>query len=457
MEVRIPGTGRLLGAVACFAPEQTADTVSMAAAAQGAWADTPPAARGAVLRRWGDLMLAHQRDLATIMVLEQGKPLAEAMGEVAYAAGFLHWFAAEASRAYGATIPSHLPGSSLSVRLRPVGVVLAITPWNFPSAMITRKAGAALAAGCAVIVKPAEETPFSALALAVLAEEAGLPPGTFSVVPGHGRALIPALLSDARIRAVSFTGSTAVGRRVMALAAATVKRVGLELGGHAPFIVLDEADLDRAVADAVAAKFTTGGQDCLAANRIFVQRPLHDAFCQRFTAAAAALRVGHGLEPDVDIGPVTTPRVAETCAAHVADALAGGARLLLGGGPHPLGPDWVAPTVLADVTDNMRVANEETFGPVAAILPFDTDAEVLARANASEYGLAAYVQGRDITRVQRLAERLDYGMVGVNTARFTGAPVPFGGVKQSGLGREGGTAGIHEFLEPHYLCVSTAG
>jgi aspartate-semialdehyde dehydrogenase len=416
------------------------------------WRDRAPAERGAVLRAWGALMQAHADDLATIMTAEQGKPLRESQGEIAYAAAFLDWFAAEAERAYGETIPSHLPGSRLSVHMQPVGVTAAITPWNFPSAMITRKAGAALAAGCVMVVKPAPETPLSALALAKLAEEAGVPAGVLQVITGEAAPLAKRLLDHADVRAFSFTGSTEIGRILLAQSAQTIKKASLELGGHAPFILFDDAGLDHAVTGCVGAKFATSGQDCLAANRIYVQRPAYERFVRAFGEAAVRLKVGHGLDPDTDIGPMTRASVAEKCRQQISQALSAGARLITGGQDSPLGGNFVTPPVLADVTDDMLIAREETFGPVAAILPFDHEAEVIARANDTEMGLAAYVYTSDLGRAMRVSYRLDYGMVAVNTAKFTGAPISFGGWKQSGLGREGSRQGIAEYLEPKYVC-----
>nr|CAD6425542.1 NAD-dependent succinate-semialdehyde dehydrogenase [Rhizobium sp. Q54] len=447
-----PATGEHLAGVAACSP---ADADAAVAAAQQAfldWRDKLPAERGLILRLWAKLMRENAGDLATIMTSEQGKPLAESRGEISYAANFLDWFAAEGERAYGETIPSHLPGSRLSVQMQPLGVTVAITPWNFPSAMITRKAGAALAAGCTMIVKPAPETPLSALALAKLAEEAGVPAGVFQVLTGEAAPLARRLLENTEVRAFSFTGSTEVGRILLTQSAATVKKASLELGGHAPFILFDDVDLARSVKGCVAAKFATSGQDCLAANRIYVQRRVYDRFVEQFARAASELDVGHGLEPGTDIGPMTRPSVAEKCRQQVAQALSAGARLVCGGQDSPLGGNFVMPTVLADVTDDMLIAREETFGPVAAILPFDDEAEVLARANATEMGLAAYVYTNDLARAMRLTERLEYGMVAVNTPKFTGAPIPFGGWKQSGLGREGSRHGLLEYLEAKYVC-----
>lgn len=447
-----PANGdHLVDVAACSLADADA-AVDAAQAAFFEWRDRLPVERGQILRRWGGLMREYARDLAVILTAEQGKPLAEALGEITYAANFLDWFAAEGERAYGETFPSHLPASRLSVQMQPLGVAVAITPWNFPSAMITRKAGAALAAGCTMIVKPAAETPLSALALAKLAEEAGVPRGVFQVLTGDAAPLTKRLLEHARVRAFSFTGSTEVGRILLKQSAATVKKASLELGGHAPFIVFKDADLAAAVKGCIGAKFATSGQDCLAANRIYVQREIHDAFVDAFAAATRKLTVGHGFEPGVDIGPMTRSTVAEKCRQQIAQALASGARLVCGGHDSLLGGNFVIPTVLAGVTDDMLIAREETFGPVAALFAFNDESEVIDRANATEMGLAAYVYTNDLSRAMRLTDRLEYGMVAVNTPKFTGAPIPFGGWKQSGLGREGSRHGLSEYLEAKYVC-----
>jgi succinate-semialdehyde dehydrogenase/glutarate-semialdehyde dehydrogenase/aspartate-semialdehyde dehydrogenase len=398
-------------------------------------------------------MRLHREDLATLLTLEQGKPLAESRGEVDYGASYLEWFAEEGRRAYGETIPSHLPASSLSVRLHPVGVVGLVTPWNFPSAMIARKAAAALAAGCPAIVKPAQETPLSALALGVLAEEAGVPPGVLSVLTGDSETLVGRLLSSDDVRALSFTGSTAVGRSLLTQSAATFKRVSLELGGHAPFIVYADANEDLALAGCLEAKFTTGGQDCLAANRIFVHESLYERFSRRFSDAVAALIVGPGLDAATQIGPLTRESVVATCERHIADAIAAGATVMTGGHRHPRGRTFFEPTVLAGVSDETVIAREETFGPVAALSSFRDEQEVLRRANAGRYGLAAYVYTRSLNQAARAVDALEYGMVGINTPRFTGAPIPFGGWKHSGIGREGSSWGLREFLQQKYSCI----
>jgi aspartate-semialdehyde dehydrogenase len=450
--VQDPATGETIAEVASCEVGVVDEAVAAAVPAQRVWRERPPVERGLLLRDWAAAMRRNAGDLAVIMTAEQGKPLAESHGEIAYAAAFLDWFAAEGERSYGETIPSHLPGSRLSVQMQPIGVAAAVTPWNFPSAMITRKAGAALAAGCAMIVKPAPETPLSALALARLAEEVGFPAGVLQIITGEAAPLSHRLMSHTDIRAFSFTGSTEVGRLLLGQAAQTVKRASLELGGHAPFIVFDDAPLDATVAGCIAAKFATSGQDCLAANRIYVQRGSYQRFISAFAEATARLRVGHGLSEGVDIGPMTKASVAEKCRRQIAQAIAAGARIVTGGQDSPFGGNFVQPTVLADVTDAMTIAREETFGPVAAILPFDGEDEVVARANATEMGLAAYVYTDDLRRAMRLTDQLEYGMVAVNTPKFTGAPIPFGGWKQSGLGREGSRHGIIEYLEAKYVC-----
>lgn len=447
-----PATGEV------FAESARCDAGHMSAAIEAAersflsWRGLLPAARGAILSAWGRLMRDHLEELAVLVTSEQGKPLAEARHEIAYGAGFLEWFAAEGERAYGETIPSHKAGSLLQVRMQPIGATAAITPWNFPVAMITRKAGAALAAGCSMIVKPAPETPLSALAVARLAQEAGVPAGVFQVLVGDPIELSTPLLRAPGIRSLSFTGSTQVGRALLQGAAETVKKVSLELGGHAPFIVFDDVDLDKVIKGAMAAKFATSGQDCLAANRIYVQKRIYGAFVDAFSEAMGQLKVGHGLDPATDIGPMTKLSVANKCRAQIEDAANKGAKIVAVKQGQDFGPNFVVPTLLSDVTDDMLIAREETFGPVAAVMPFDSEEEVVARANASEMGLAGYVYTDSLRRALRLSERIECGMLGINTASFTGPPIPFGGWKQSGLGREGSQHGLAEYMELKYVC-----
>jgi len=454
LQVHNPATGEKVGCVAYAGAREAEVAVQAAQRAFNAWRYRNPDERALILRRWAQLLREACDDLAIIMTLEQGKPLAEARGEILYGAGFLDWFAEEGRRCYGETIPSHLPGRRLLTVRQPIGVTAAITPWNFPSAMITRKAGAALAAGCPMVVRPADETPFSALALAVLAERAGVPPGVFSVVPGDARAIAATFTSSQTVSALSFTGSTEVGRTLLRQCAGTVKRVSLELGGHAPFIVFPDADLETAARLAVIAKFQTTGQDCLAANRILVHRSVYASFAQRFCELTGALKVGNGLQPGVLIGPLNAERHVRRCEDQISDAVSKGASVLMGGRRHPAGALFLEPTVLGEVSVRMSIWREETFGPVAALMPFDSEEEVLALANDTVYGLAAYVCTQDVSRVMRVCDALEYGMVAVNTASFTGPPIPFGGMKQSGLGREGSRHGLDEYTEIKYLCLA---
>jgi len=451
LAVSDPSTGDFLGEVAKLSAEESAGAVEAAQAAFAGWSITLPQDRSAILRRWFDLMIAHKEDLARIMVLEQGKPVSEARGEIDYAASFIEYYAEEAKRPNIEGVTSHLPDAEVELWLEPVGVVALITPWNFPSAMLTRKAAAAIAAGCTVVAHPSHETPFSALALAELAERAGVPAGVFNVVTGRASTVVPPWTSDPRVRALSFTGSTEVGRLLYEQSAATVKKLVMELGGHAPVIVFRNADMGTAVTEAIKAKFATSGQDCLGANRIYVERAVYEEFCRRFTEAARALTIGPGME-DPDIGPLMNEGAVAKQEEHVADALEKGARLLCGGARDARGGLYYQPTVLADVPDAARIMSEETFGPVAAIAPFDTEDEVVARANATEYGLIAYVHSHDPRRIYRMTRALQFGMVAVNRTKVTGAPIPFGGVKQSGLGREGARKGMEEFMEVKYVC-----
>ena len=446
-----PATGAVIAAVHAMDGQAATAAVTAAQAAFRPWANLLPQERARVLRLWHAKILEHREGLAQIMVAEQGKPLTEARGEIEYAASFVEFYAEEAKRSNVESVASHKHGAEMELWREPIGVVALITPWNFPSAMLTRKAAAALAAGCTVVAHPSIETPLSALALAQLAREAGLPAGVFNVLPGDAATIVTPWCADPRVRAISFTGSTEVGRLIYRQSADTVKRLVLELGGHAPFIVFADADLDRAVTEAIAAKFATSGQDCLGANRIFIAREIYPAFCDRFTAAARKLTVGPGKD-DPDIGPLMHERLVQKQEQQVADALAKGAKLVLGGARHPAGPLFFAPTVLVDVPTNADILREETFGPVAALLPFDTEAEVTARANDTEYGLIAYVHTQNPGRIYRMSKALEFGMVAINRTSVTGAPIPFGGVKQSGLGREGARQGLEEFTELKYVC-----
>jgi len=448
-----PATGEELGTVPAMGAAETRHAIEAAERALPAWRRKPAHERAAVLRRWFELVMRHQEDLARIMTAEQGKPLAEARGEVAYGASFLEWFAEEGKRVYGDTIPSKSADTRLVVLKEPIGVCAAITPWNFPSAMIAKKAGPALAAGCTMVLKPAPDTPFSALALAALAAEAGVPPGVLSVVTGPAAEVGGELTSNPTVRKLTFTGSTATGRLLMRQCADTVKKVALELGGNAPFIVFDDADVDAAVAGAMISKFRNNGQTCICANRILVQDGIFDAFADRFTRAVMELRVGNGAEAGVQMGPLINAAALDKVERHLADATAKGARVLTGGRRHALGGTFFEPTVLADATPEMALAKEEIFGPVAPLYRFRTEDEAIRLANDTEYGLAAYFYGRDIGRVWRVAESLEYGVIGVNTGLMTNEVTPFGGMKQSGIGREGSKYGIEDFLEIKYMCL----
>jgi succinate-semialdehyde dehydrogenase/glutarate-semialdehyde dehydrogenase len=448
-----PATGAIIGDVPRFSAGEARHAIEAAARALPAWQKKTAKDRALVLRRWFDLMMANQDDLARLMTIEQGKPLAESRGEVAYAAGFLEWFGEEAKRVYGDTIPGHQADKRLIVIKQPIGVVACITPWNFPLAMITRKAGPAIASGCTVVLKPASQTPFSALALAELAERAGVPPGVFNVVTGPAKELGAELTANPTVRKLSFTGSTEVGKVLMAQSAATIKKISLELGGNAPFIVFDDADLDAAVEGAIASKYRNTGQTCVCANRLLVQSGVYDAFSAKLARAVGALKPAPGLEPGATQGPLIDDRAVAKVEEHIEDALAKGARVVAGGHRHALGGRFFEPTILADVTPAMLIAREETFGPVAPLFRFVTDNDAIHLANDTEFGLAAYFYGRDIGRIWRVAEALEYGIVGINTGLISTEVAPFGGVKESGLGREGSKYGIEEYLEIKYLCL----
>ena len=455
--VRNPASGSLLAEVPNCGAAETRRAISAADAALPAWRTLTAKQRSQLLQRWFALINENADDLAQLITAECGKPLPEAKGEVAYGASFVEWFAEEGKRAYGETIPATAADKRLVVIKQPIGVCAAITPWNFPLAMITRKVAPALAAGCTVVVKPAEQTPLTALALAALAEQAGFPPGVFNVLTGDPVAIGGELTASPIVRKLSFTGSTEVGRLLMAQSAPTIKKLSLELGGNAPFIVFDDADVDAAVNGALIAKYRNTGQTCVCANRILVQAGVYEEFARKLAARAGELKVGAGIEDGVAQGPLIDDDALAKVEAHVADALAKGARVLCGGARHERGGNFYQPTVLADVTPAMRVAREETFGPVAPLFRFTTEAEAVAMANDTEFGLAAYFYSRDVARCWRVGEALEYGMVGVNTGLISNEVAPFGGIKQSGLGREGSKYGIEDYLEIKYLCFDIAG
>jgi succinate-semialdehyde dehydrogenase/glutarate-semialdehyde dehydrogenase len=455
--IRDPATGEAIGTVPYMGKAETTRAIEAANAALPEWRALTAKQRAIILRRWADLMMANQEDLAKIMTAEQGKPLTESRGEIAYAASFLEWFAEEGKRVYGDTIPQHKVGSRIVVLKEPIGVTAAITPWNFPSAMITRKSGPALAAGCTMVLKPAPQTPYSALALAELGVRAGLPKGVFSVVPGDAIAIGGEMTSNPVVRKLTFTGSTAVGKLLMKQCADQVKKVSLELGGNAPFIVFDDADLDEAVKGAMASKYRNAGQTCVCANRLYVQAGVYDAFVAKLTEAVKQLKVGNGFEAGTSLGPLIDMKAIDKVERHVKDALDKGAKLVLGGHRHANGGSFFEPTILTEVTTNMIVAREETFGPVAPVFRFQTEDEVIRLANDTEFGLAAYFYSRDIGRVWRVAEQLEYGIVGINEGIISTEVAPFGGVKESGLGREGSKYGIEDYLEMKYLCLGGIG
>jgi succinate-semialdehyde dehydrogenase/glutarate-semialdehyde dehydrogenase len=453
LEVVDPADGVPLGSVASATRDDVRRAIDAAASALPAWSALLAKERSAILRRWFDLMVESADDLAVILTAEQGKPLAEAKGEILYGAAFVDWYAEEAKRIYGETIPANTTSRRMLVLKQPIGVCAAITPWNFPMAMVTRKAGPALAAGCTMVLKPASATPFSALALAELARRAGVPPGVFAVVPGASSVVGDELARNATVRKLTFTGSTEVGRELMAKCAGTIKKVSLELGGNAPLLVFDDADLDAAVDGAIASKFRNTGQTCVCANRLLVQDGIHDAFVERLSEAVRALNVGNGFEDGVEQGPLIDDHAVAKVEEHIADALAQGAAVAAGGARHELGGTFFEPTVITGATPGMRVAHEETFGPLAPVFRFGDEAEAIELANATEFGLAAYLFTRDVGRVWRVGEALEFGIVGVNTGVFSYEGAPFGGVKQSGIGREGSRHGIDEFLELKYLCL----
>ena len=451
LPVTNPASGERLATVPRLGRAHARQAIEAAHAALPAWRARPAKERSAILLRWYELLLTHQDDLAAIMTAEQGKPLAEARGEIVYAASFLQWFAEEGKRVYGDTIPAPTASQRIVVLREPVGVCAAITPWNFPAAMITRKAGPALAAGCTMVVKPASQTPLTALALAALAERAGVPPGVLSVITGAAGEVGTELATNPLVRKLTFTGSTEVGRLLMQESAATIKKVSMELGGNAPFIVFDDADLDAAVQGAVASKYRNAGQTCVCTNRLYVHERVYDEFAARLVCAVQALPVGPGTQPGVQVGPLIDEKAVAKVEEHIADAVAKGAHILTGGRRHALGRTFFEPTVITDVTQHMAVAREETFGPLAPLFRFSTEDEVIAMANDTEFGLASYFYARDLGRVWRVTERLDYGMVGVNTGLISNEVAPFGGVKQSGLGREGSRYGIEDYLVVKYV------
>ncbi|MVT06461.1 succinate-semialdehyde dehydrogenase I [Enterobacter sp. 10-1] len=448
-----PANDQRLGSVPKMGADETHEAIDAANRALPAWRALTAKERATILRRWFDLIMANQDDLARLMTLEQGKPLAEARGEISYAASFIEWFAEEGKRVYGDTIPGHQADKRLIVIKQPIGVTAAITPWNFPAAMITRKAGPALAAGCTMVLKPASQTPFSALALAELAQRAGIPDGVFSVVTGSAGAVGNALTSNPLVRKLSFTGSTEIGRQLMAQCAQDIKKVSLELGGNAPFIVFDDADLDKAVEGALASKFRNAGQTCVCANRLYVQEGVYERFAAKLQQAVEKLQLGDGLQSGVTTGPLIDDKAVAKVQEHIADAVAKGARIVTGGKVHELGGNFFQPTILLDVPDSAKVAKEETFGPLAPLFRFKDEEDVIRQANDTEFGLAAYFYARDMSRVFRVGEALEYGIVGINTGLISNEVAPFGGVKASGLGREGSKYGIDDYLEIKYMCI----
>lgn len=457
LTVTNPATGEVVATIAQAGRQETADAIQAAEQAFPAWAALPARERSAKLNAWHDLIAANVDDLARILTAEQGKPLAEARGEILYGAAFFEWYAEEAKRVYGQTIPSPKANQRMVVLQQPIGVCAAITPWNFPMAMIPRKAAPALAAGCTMVLKPAPQTPLSALALAELADRAGIPPGVFSVISGPAESIGDELMSSPIVRKITFTGSTAVGKLLMSKAAATVKKVSLELGGNAPLLIFDDADLDVAVAGAMASKFRNMGQTCVCANRIYAQSGIYDEFVSRFAKAVEALKVGDGFEPETEQGPLIDDAAVEKTEAHLQDAVAQGARVVTGGDRHELGGTFFQPTIVADAKPEMLVAREETFGPLAPVFRFDTETDAIRMANDTEYGLAAYFFTKDNARIWRVGEALEFGVIGINTGITAYEGAPFGGLKASGIGREGSHFGISEFLEIKYLCIAEIG
>ncbi|WP_210528925.1 NAD-dependent succinate-semialdehyde dehydrogenase [Rubellimicrobium arenae] len=453
-EVRNPARGDVIAVLPDLNREEIARAIDVAHAAQKPWAAKTGKERARILRRWHDLMMEHQEDLAIIMTAEQGKPLSESRGEVAYGASYVEWFGEEAKRIYGETIPGHMADKRITVIRQPIGVAAGITPWNFPNAMIARKVAPALAAGCAFVSRPAALTPLSALAMAKLAEEAGVPPGVFSVVTTTSSSEAgKEFCENPKVRKLTFTGSTEVGRILLRQAAGQIMKCSMELGGNAPFIVFDDADLDEAVKGAIVSKFRNNGQTCVCANRIYVQAGVYDAFAEKLAAAVGRMKVGDGLDQGTELGPLIEPKAADKVREHIEDAVAKGARVLTGGHGHPLGGNFFEPTIVAGATREMKVAHEETFGPFAPLFRFEDEADVIEQANDTIFGLACYFYARDLSRVIRVQEALEYGMVGVNTGLISTEVAPFGGVKQSGLGREGSRHGIEDYLEMKYICT----
>ncbi|MDR6397524.1 NAD-dependent succinate-semialdehyde dehydrogenase [Herbaspirillum seropedicae] len=454
LSVTNPATGEVIACVPQMGGAETRRAIDHANAAWPSWKKKTTKERAAILRHWYELIMSNKDDLALILTSEQGKPLTESLGEISYAASFIEWFAEEGKRAYGDVIPTIASDRRLVVLKESIGVCAAITPWNFPAAMITRKVGPALAAGCPMIVKPAETTPLTALALTVLAQRAGIPPGVLQVLTGHPQEIGAELTSSATVRKLSFTGSTHVGAMLMAQSASTVKKLSLELGGNAPFIVFEDADLDAAVAGAIASKFRNAGQTCVCSNRLYVQEAVYDIFVEKLVTAVTQLKVGIGTEEGITVGPLINEAAVQKVESHIDDALQRGAKAAIGGKRHGLGHGFFEPTVLVEMSSDMKIASKETFGPVAAVFRFSTDEEVVALANDTEFGLAAYFYSRDVGRIWRVAEALEYGMVGINTGLISNEVAPFGGVKQSGLGREGSRYGLDEYLEVKYLCIA---